>query len=270
MLKRLGILNVSLLVLALVISLVPVSVGFAQDDGGETDPDEMELLVEIEGPITITEDGIFVAGYEIAPAGSFNPSDFEDGDYVIVTGFLLNDDTFKATDIELVEDPADSADNDPDDADDDTADADDSTDAGSCQHEDHPVLLAYADEFSVDVAVLAESFCDGNGLGEIGRALLLANSADIDAGWEEILAMREEMGWGAIFKEFGVKPNQLTAPGQAIGRDRDDGDAPGNSGNAPGQSGDAPGNSGNAPGQSGDHGNSGNNGNNGNNGGKKK
>ena len=100
------------------------------------------------------------------------------------------------------------------------------------------MLLAYAASFDVPYEELAQAHCDGNGLGEIARALALAEQDSVAATWQEILAMRDSMGWGAILKEFDVKPSEL-APGKVVSKNKNknkgDDDAPGNSASAPGQ-----------------------------------
>jgi hypothetical protein len=105
-------------------------------------------------------------------------------------------------------------------------DDDDDEDEGGCGREGHPVLTAYAEEeyegFDVTYDELAQYHCDGYGMGEIGRALLLAEATG--ESLEDILAMREEMGWGQIKKEFDVSPSDL-APGRIIsGRHHKDDD----------------------------------------------
>ena len=126
----------------------------------------------------------------------------------------------------------------------DTDDVDDDAN-GKCDRDDHPVLLAYAATFGVDYGELAQAHCDGYGLGEIARALALAEQDGVAAPWQEILAMRDSMGWGAILKEFDVKPSDL-APGKVVSKNKnknkdkgddldDDDNAPGNSASAPGQ-----------------------------------
>ncbi|MBN1966820.1 MAG: thrombospondin type 3 repeat-containing protein [Anaerolineae bacterium] len=76
---------------ALLPSAAPVQ---AQDD---TPP---EIIVSITGYVEALEPDVIVAGMVIAPANAFNPADLVIGDYVQVTGYLLNDDTIQA--IELI------------------------------------------------------------------------------------------------------------------------------------------------------------------------
>ncbi|MBN1565728.1 MAG: hypothetical protein JXA10_17930 [Anaerolineae bacterium] len=266
MLKRVMAWGIILSILATsAIAFTPTTQVQAQDD----DP----ITVEIEGTIT-SIDPFMVDGFLVAPAGAFRPSDFEVGDYVEITGQFLNDDTFQAVDITLVDDTGDDDDDvgdddddvgdddddvgdddddvgdDDDDVGDDDDDVgddddDDDDDDNGCLRNDHPVLLTYADSFDVSYDELLDAHCNGGyGLGEIARALNLAAQDGVDASWLDILAMRDTMGWGDILKEFDVDPSAL-APGQIISKnnknknqgDDTDGDdsAPGNSGNAPGQ-----------------------------------
>ncbi|NDJ84407.1 MAG: hypothetical protein GYB66_00840 [Chloroflexi bacterium] len=99
---RWGLLIPILLALAIALVLVP-STGLAQD-GGEDD-DELWVYIEIEGEVEALEDDLIVVdGYELAPAGAFNPSTLEVGDYVVVAGYLLDDDTLYVESLEVVED----------------------------------------------------------------------------------------------------------------------------------------------------------------------
>ena len=45
---------------------------------------------------------------------------------------------------------------------------------------------------------------DGNGLGNIGRAYLFSLATGISL--EEALTQAKEMGWGNLYKEYGLKP----------------------------------------------------------------
>jgi hypothetical protein len=134
------------------------------------------------------------------------------------------------------------------------------------------VLEAYAAEFATEevtsedmYAELEGWFCDGMGLGEIGRALLMGEAmqnGDATCGdytsYSDILDARAEgENWGALKKECDIKGGDL-APGRVIsGRHHgeetsgEEGEsvAPGNSGNAHDQNGNNPGHGGNPPGQ---------------------
>jgi hypothetical protein len=189
----------------------------AQDD--EDDP----VLIEIAGTVEVlSEDTLVISGVTVAPSGAFNPSTLEVGDEVIVTGYLLNDDTLKAIGLVFADAGEDEDAGDTDDGD--TGD-DEDVDYTSCVGaEPHPVGLALSVEFDVEYGTIMEWHCDGVGLGEIARALLIAQQAgaagDTDAA--DILAQREDgAGWGTIKDDYGVSPSDL-APGRIISAQKKD------------------------------------------------
>jgi hypothetical protein len=63
----------------------------------------------------------------------------------------------------------------------------------------HPTAARYADHFDIDYDVIMGWFCEGNfGFGEIKHAL------NMDGNPDEILALRETMGWGEIWQDAGL------------------------------------------------------------------
>jgi hypothetical protein len=180
---------------------------------GPDDDEEDDVLVEIEGVLEEVGDDLMIDGTVVAPAGAFNPSRYM-GECLAVTGRVLNDDTLQVVSAEPCEDDGEDED---DDEDEDENEDDGEDEDGGCGREGHPVLTAYSEEFDVPYEDLAEYHCDGNGMGEIGRALLLADATGLS--YEEILAMREDMGWGQIKKElmeeYDLSPRDL-APGRVI------------------------------------------------------
>jgi hypothetical protein len=72
--------------------------------------------------------------------------------------------------------------------------------------------MTYAENFDISYDVIIGWHCDGFGMGEIGRALLLAEEAG-DA--EAILMQARESGWGKIIKEYEGSPADL-ASGKVI------------------------------------------------------
>ncbi|MBN1681153.1 MAG: hypothetical protein JW966_12780 [Anaerolineae bacterium] len=298
-----------IIILALILLTLSASgsLVMAQDDGGDDTTIDVEF--EFEGIITgISDDGILVEVdgwiFTLAPAGAFNPSTLEVGDSVRFDGTMLNDDTIQVSELEVVEPedvPDDGGDGDDggdvDDGDDGDDDGDDGGDVDdgddddvtACGRDDHPVVEALAAAFEQDYDTVMGYVCEGFGMGEVARALLIAEQSE-DYTVDDLLDMAADgLGWGEIVKEVGVDPSSL-APGQAIsvnknknknqneeqeqeqeqeqntidaaGQTDDDSVAPGNSGRRDGNNGDAPGNSGNAPGQNKDDdgapGNSGN------------
>jgi hypothetical protein len=143
-----------------------------------------------------------------------------------------------------------------------------------CTTGNHPVLEAYVAEFGDELGVTYEDLeawhCDNMGMGEIGRALLMAealNNGDATCGdtytsYGDILQARADgENWGALKKSCGVNGGDL-APGRVISAQHghknstdEEGEsvAPGNSGNAHDQNGNS-GHSNNPPGQDKDKG----------------
>lgn len=231
------------------------------DDPPVDDPPDDDVLI---GTVSFDGDDVMVAGVYVVPLGVFNPADLNEGDLVMVEGYYLNDTTFNATGFEMIE-PA--PDNDGGDGDDDAGDADDDVgdadDAGACGDNEHPVLMRLAEEFGeslgVDYDMLVELHCDGNGVGNLVRLLLIAEAAEVDFSvvLEKYL---DGMNTNQIARELGVKVKGLghVTGGKPVGDDDNDdpgnGDNPGNGGDPPGQvEGGNPGHGGTPPGQGGDN-----------------
>lgn len=85
-----------MLMLTLAVLLLLPAAAMMQDD-------ELPLEFEIVGPIELSEGAIRVDGVIIAPASAFIPAALVDGDWVVVTGILLNDDTLQATSLTRIE-----------------------------------------------------------------------------------------------------------------------------------------------------------------------
>jgi len=80
---------------------------------------------------------------------------------------------------------------------------------------EHPVAAAIAEGVGVPYEEVWGWAENDLGFGEIARAYLLANEAEVDV--QEIFIMRIDMGmgWGNILKEYDVSPSAL-APGALI------------------------------------------------------
>lgn len=93
-----------LLVALVTVVLLPAPPVRAQDGSGEGDP--FDIYIEIVGEVEVIQaDLIVIAGYPVNPAGAFEPSKLEVGDWVLIGGYLLPDDeTLHATLLEIIED----------------------------------------------------------------------------------------------------------------------------------------------------------------------
>ena len=217
-----------------------------------TEGEELDTVeITFSGHISFDEEGnVYIDGYFLAPAGAISPSELSDGQYVEVTGIFLNDDTFQLTEIDTsveeptcdvtgatedtaddcVEEPVEEPTCDATGATEDTAD--DCVEEPVCEPDGHPVAARIADAFDVDACEVEEMHDEGNGFGNIARAYLLAEAANlalVDGEGEPIDAqyfidMHEAgMGWGQIVKDSGVHPSDL-APGKLKKRAANDDD----------------------------------------------
>ena len=77
---------------------------FAQDAITTMSEDDPSFVI-VTGALEFTDSGdIMVAGVVIAPAGAFTPSNYEEGELVIISGNMLNETTMQATSLELFDD----------------------------------------------------------------------------------------------------------------------------------------------------------------------
>jgi len=117
----------SLLLLLLLASVIVVPNQAAQ---AQTDDDEIEVIVEIQGTVeAIAADQILVGSVVVHANDAFDPATLSLGQEVLVTGYLLDDDSINATQLVLVDDVdgdevLNEADNCPEVANADQADAD--------------------------------------------------------------------------------------------------------------------------------------------------
>ncbi|MBZ0300361.1 MAG: hypothetical protein K8J31_11490 [Anaerolineae bacterium] len=231
--------------LALLLTLALIGPLAAQDDDAAlADLTEDDATVVI-GTISFNENGDIVVSsadetsgeitsYIIAPAGAFTPSSVQEGDLVIIIGRLLPDGmTVQAMTFEFFieeEEPEATPEVEA------TAESTPEVEATpemtpeaevteepvfvSCGNTNHPVAARLAEEFGVSQESIVAMHCEGNGFGNIARALLLARANAEGMMAEDFLNRHHGgEGWGNIVKESGVNPAQL-APGR-IGKDKD-------------------------------------------------
>jgi hypothetical protein len=141
----------------------------------------------------------------------------------------------------------------------------------ACAAADHPVAASLAETFGVDESVVMGWHCDGNGFGNIARALIV--STDVEGFSVDDLLVASSIGnnWNQIIREAGLSPSEFSLGRVISGRYghtngnteqemeqetlQANSDRPGNSGNAPGHQ--DRNNNGNGRGNS-DHSNNGN------------
>ena len=243
---------------ALAVLLMALAIpAYAQDD--VEDP----YLFEFTGVLSFGENGgIMIGGvYVLAPAGTFNPPMFQEGDEITITGYLLNDDTIQVTGIMIVlEDPEvtpepemtpePEATPSVDEEDDCVASEEDGEESVDGEEEtlcydpigDHPIATVIATEFELDYDEVSGWHDDGYGFGEIARALLLvqelqeaaeANGETLDEDFDiySIFALREEgNGWGQILANYDIHPSDL-APGRIFSNRPENAGRPEDAGN---------------------------------------
>lgn len=231
---------------------VAVAPAFAQD--AATTTGAVQSVDALAGTFTmLTADGTTLT--VSVPAGT-DLSTLVVGTNVEVTGTLAEDGTLVATGIVIV--PTD-----------DDGVVDEPANSGFyciTPGSTQPALSAVAETYSADYDQVLGWFCD-NGLGVGGVMLTLSTADTFGLTPEEILTMRETMGWGQIWKALEAAGNSdaddsVDAPDTDEDSPDDEDEAGDDSqGNSGGNSGQGNGNNGNGNGNSGQgnkgHGNSG-------------
>ncbi|MEO8612306.1 MAG: hypothetical protein ABI690_30705, partial [Chloroflexota bacterium] len=160
----------------------------AQDSTPTPTPDDASFTI-VTGALHFSDTGdITVAGIVIAPAGAFNPSQYQEGDIVIISGNMLNDSTLQATSLELFDDtqepeltpeptmevtPEVTPESTPEATPEMTATPEATPEATetpvleTCGNPDHPVAQRIADTYGVSIEEVIAMHCAGNGFGEI-------------------------------------------------------------------------------------------------------
>src|SRR5690606_19139968 len=197
------------------------------------------------GDIIVTttdeETGETVA-YIIAPAGAFTPSSVQEGDMVIIIGRLLPDGvTVQAMTFEFFVEEEPEATEEPEMTPEPEAteepemtpepeateepemtpepEATEEPVVATCGNANHPVAARLAEEFGMSQDEIMAMHCQGNGFGNIARALLLARAAEDGNTAQDYLDRHHAgEGWGHIVRESGMHPSEL-APGR-IGKGR--------------------------------------------------
>ncbi|MBI5960457.1 MAG: thrombospondin type 3 repeat-containing protein [Chloroflexi bacterium] len=196
--------------------MLPVSPIYAQEGSGEGDP--FEVYIEIVGEVEVIEANLIViAGYPVVPAGAFEPSKLDVGDWVLIGGYLLPDDeTLHATLLEIIEDRdndgvLDAEDNCPFVANPDQADADNNGVGDACS-EDYDADGVLDVEDNCPFAPNSDQIdADGDGVGDVceeqsdgtcplaGHPVAEALDAEFDYTYDEIMIWYcEGFGFGEI------------------------------------------------------------------------
>jgi hypothetical protein len=219
--------------------MLMIGVPLAAQDDVITDELTDEDAIVLVGTINFTVDGDLVMTttneetgademFIIAPAGAFRPSSVEDDDVVIIVGRLLPDGlTVQAAEFEFfVEEEDEEAVEEPVEAVEEPVEEEveepiDEEPVESCGNSSHPVAARLAEAFEMSADDIMAMHCDGNGFGNIARALLLAEN-DLDGATAQDFLDRHHggEGWGQIVRESGMHPRDF-APG-LIGRHNDD------------------------------------------------
>jgi hypothetical protein len=215
--------SITLILLSLLAALVLTLPVMAQDDTEESS------LVLASGEVSFGENGeILVDGYIIAPAGAFIPAGLEEGDTVLIMGYLLPDgETIQALSLEFVEEEDEEADTeeeeevvDEEEANDEEADEVEETDDAEtdeergfyCQSENgflHPAGARLANQFDTSYNNVMTYFCEEQrGFGEIMLAHMLAEASgdDVELFME---ARASGMGWGQIMQQNDMHPGEV-------------------------------------------------------------
>lgn len=241
--------------LALVLALVLIAPLTAQDGDAALDELTEEEATIVIGPISFSQNGDIVVvstdevtgevtAYIIAPASAFTPSSVAEGDIVIIMGRLLPDGvTVQAITFEFfVEEEPEAtpeataeatpeATEEPEVTPEATAEftpepevtPEATPEFETCGNTNHPVAARLSEEFGLSVDEIVAMHCDGNGYGNIARALLMAREAGETAtAWDFLERHQNGEGWGHIMRESGMHPSEF-APGR-IGKGQSDDD----------------------------------------------
>jgi hypothetical protein len=214
--------STAFILLSLLAALVLALPVMAQDDAEESS------LVLVSGEVSFGENGeILVDGYIIAPAGGFIPAGLQEGDTVLIMGYLLPDgETVQALSLEYMDDEEadteeeEEAVNDEEDvvdeeeADDEEADETETDEERGffCQSENgflHPAGVRLANQFDTSYSDVMTYFCEERrGFGEIMLAQMLAEASgeDVELFME---ARASGLGWGDLMMQNDMHPGEV-------------------------------------------------------------
>lgn len=230
---------------------------WAQDSTGFLD--EPGTTIVVAGTVTFGPAGeIMVGEYVIAPASAFVPAGLIEGDVVIIVGVLLPDgvtvralefeyfDGSNSEEPEVTPEPTDVPEETPEPEPTDEPEVTPEPEAGAfCGNPYHPVVASIADRFGTTYDEVMALHCAGQGIGNIIRAYLLAETLGKTA--QDYLADARAQGWGSVIRDSGLHPGTLAAGLALRNKPSDDSETASTSSSAAARS-SAPGNSGNNPG----------------------
>ncbi len=229
--------------LSILLIVLTLLAGVTVPSNAQTPTTDLNELVVVAGPVDLGQGVIMVTNYLIVPSTGLQPPILQEGDEIVVIGYLQPDGvTIVATSLELFDDtnpppievieesteePTAEVTLEP------TAEVTAEPTPPSCSQPGQPVAQRLADAFGVPYAEVMGWHCQAFGFGEIARAYLLADSSGLPAS--TYFAQRQAgIGWGEIVKAAGVHPSTL-APGQVIRPQHDStDDQPGSSGHGNG------------------------------------
>lgn len=219
-----SILGISISLILLVSAVIPA---MAQE--GTTDTTIQGIIQSIDGSTCsftiLTAEGTTITA--TLPEGT-DCSTLVVGDNIEVTGTLNEDGTLSASGV-VVLPPVEEE------------------EAGNTGHycstegSAHPALTKLTEAYGTDYASVLDMFC-GQGLGVGGVAHALNTAEEFGVSQDEVLAMRETMGWGQIWKALkaaasgddGGQDESAAGPGNGNGNGHGNGNAGGNNGNGGG------------------------------------
>ncbi|MEE4194869.1 MAG: hypothetical protein V2J07_06700 [Anaerolineae bacterium] len=146
----------------------------------------------------------------------------------------LEDGTWRAIIFQILEEEEDEDDQDEDD-DEEEGDEEEGTklNAAFCNAEKkdipHPLAVTLAAEYGVEESWVMDHYCNGMSIGEIRLALKTSSLEGVDVDADTLLEMRQESGWGQIWKELKLVGNDKvkeekernTPPGQLKKEEKD-------------------------------------------------
>ncbi len=197
-----GILLTVVTVLLMTFGMVAANANFMIIKGTVTDiVDDLVTIETKDGesyPVHVPEDfnldELFLADDVMAKVA---PEPLEDGTWRAITFQILEEDE---------DDDEDVGDEDEDEDEEEDDEEGTRLNAAFCSAEKkdipHPLAVTLAAEYGVEESWVMDHYCNGMSIGEIRLALKTSSLEGVDVDADTLLEMREESGWGQIWKEL--------------------------------------------------------------------